>query len=450
MPPAPERPPLTHSLLIGARLHLHAYIRYGVALAIIMGMLFARHVLGWSEIDVVTLSVVAVVIVAYNTVALLLVLPYRVPARADEARRFLLTVMYITVVLDYLCLTVSIWAVGGSRSPFLAFYLFHVMIGCLLFTRPRAVAGTVLAYALLTVLVMGEWSGFIPPRVPLGASITPLPPDGHYTLIILTVYAVLFGLSTFLLVGTTKALRRGERELMQLSIERERLSTLRRDFLHMASHNLRSPVGAAAMLLGNLRDGLAGELNEKQAEWTERSLHRLEDLSEFLRDLQMLAELQSAEVMDQASDIPLGPMLSSLVEENRDLAAERGHRLEVEVEEDLRPVRGIDRLLREAVVNYITNAIKYTPESGSIVVRALNEGRMVRVEVQDNGSGIQPADQSRLFQEFVRLGGGAKGESGTGLGLSIVRRIVEMHGGEVGVTSRPGEGATFHILLPAL
>jgi signal transduction histidine kinase len=111
-------------------------------------------------------------------------------------------------------------------------------------------------------------------------------------------------------------------------------------------------------------------------------------------------------------------------------------------------VRGIARLLREALVNYVTNAIKYSGLGRTIVVRVCVQEASLRVEVKDDGPGISPEKQTQLFQEFVRVSKGKGAEAGTGLGLSIVRRIAEAHGGQTGVESTPGQGSCFFLTLP--
>jgi len=119
--------------------------------------------------------------------------------------------------------------------------------------------------------------------------------------------------------------------------------------------------------------------------------------------------------------------------------------------ESLTAIRGVDRLLREAVANYLTNAIKYADPSGPIVVCAAQMGSFVRIEVSDSGPGIALVDQGRLFQEFARVGkpGTRRSQAtGIGLGLSIVRRIAEAHDGRAGVESQAGQGSTFFVELP--
>jgi signal transduction histidine kinase len=233
-----------------------------------------------------------------------------------------------------------------------------------------------------------------------------------------------------------------------------RLSQQRKDFLHIAGHNLRAPLGAVTMLLENMRGGLAGETTEKQRDWLDRSLRRLGDMGEFMTSIQTLASLETDIIKTQFARVRLPEIASRLVEEYADVAAAHRHSLVLEVPGPVPPVVGHERLLQEALVNYVTNAINYTPDGGHIVVRVLHRAPLVRVEVSDDGIGIGREDQERLFREFVRIAGPdsepAGKVKGSGLGLSIVQRIALAHGGRTWVESEKGKGSTFGFELPAL
>ena len=442
---------LTHYRLIGSRLQLHTYARYGVGLLILLGTLLAERTFGIRGIATTVLLITTGVIFAYNSIGLLLLGSLRSAEQEPPAQRRLFTVMYVTIALDYICLTMVVWAVGGSRSPFLAFYLLHVIVSCVLLSRRAAITSSVLAFLLLASLVLGEWSGAIPMRNPTAIVFGPSSLTPQFVAVVLAGYFLMFGMSTWLLTGMNRALRRGERRLLRRSVATARLSDLRQDFLRIASHNLRSPIGAATVLLRNLKEGLGGPLSPTQEEWVGRSLRRLEDLSEFMHDLSVLAELQTGVVEEHAETVDLGQLLTQVVDEQRDFAREKDQELVLELPEKLNPVMGIERLLREAVVNYIQNAIRYTPTGGRITVRAASLPYTVRIEVEDNGIGISEENQARLFTAFVRIRAEepeAEHHEGTGLGLSIVLRIAEFHSGRVGVDSTRGEGSLFYLELP--
>ena len=167
----------------------------------------------------------------------------------------------------------------------------------------------------------------------------------------------------------------------------------------------------------------------------------------------MLADLETEQLDSLMAPVDLLTTVRAAVEDHADAAQQRGQSLKAVLPDKLPTIRGIERLLREAVTNYLTNATKYTEPGGAIVVRVVQLGSFVRIEVIDNGPGIAAQDQVHLFEEFARVarsGSGGRKTSGTGLGLSIVRRIAEAHNGRAGVESQPGQGSTFFIELPIL
>jgi signal transduction histidine kinase len=447
---------LAHARHLGERLTIHTGVGFLLAGTLVVGALVGRFGVGIEDLDVVALVLLGVVVATYQGISWVLTRPYRAPGTPPAAQRRLLRTMYATIVLDYLVLTVAIWFVGGTRSPFLPFYLVHVILSCILLSRRAAFAFHWLAFGLLAAGVGCEWAGLIVPKTPSGAVACTGPLDGRYAVTTLVVYALLFSITLYLMLGMARMLRDSERKVRATNAELRRLSLMRKDFLRIALHNLQSPIGVVTMFLSNLQSGLGGDLTDKQADWVARSLARIRGVKGFMHDIQMLSTLESGRIEAEAEDVDVGLMLGDLVAEHQDLARQSGHTLKLELRGAPPPVRGIHLLLREAIANYITNAVKYTPEGGTILVRAYrlpapHEGR-VRIEVTDNGIGISPEDQERLFSEFVRIrreGTSVGRAQGTGLGLSIVKRVAESHGGAVGVESVPDAGSTFYVELPA-
>lgn len=449
--PSASTPSVSHRELLGRRLVLSARVRYVVAAAFV--------VLPWSfvlldALDVeraVVLGVVGLILGFYNSAFYAHALRNQEPRRSAAAFSSLRLMMFTGIAVDYVVLAVMVALFGGVRGPFTAFYLLHVVMSCLLLSRRVAVAFTGVAFLLILGQVAAELAGVAP-----GTLGRPLPPlDGVTALLTLGVYAALFGLTDLLLISLVEWLRRSERELREKNEQLDRLSRLRRDFLHVAVHNLRAPVGATQMHVENLVAGLAGPLADKQREWLLRIGHRLEGLQEMLQDLRLLGELETRDVEASAVEVGVEELLEEVVEEYEEQAAMVGLELLVEHEDRSLRVRGIPRLLREALVNYVTNAIKYAPHSGAVVLSArpvlVSEEAWVRMEVRDRGPGVAERDRARLFREFsrpTRLDDPVGTPGGSGLGLSLVRRIAEAHGGQVGVETREGEGSTFWMELP--
>jgi signal transduction histidine kinase len=122
--------------------------------------------------------------------------------------------------------------------------------------------------------------------------------------------------------------------------------------------------------------------------------------------------------------------------------------MESVVDPALGPIRADGRRLRQVVFNLLANAVRFTPEGGTVTATASREDGEVRIAVRDTGPGIAPEDQERIFETFRQVGDRA-GTEGSGLGLPLSRALIELHGGRLWVESRPGDGSTFVLALPA-
>lgn len=248
---------------------------------------------------------------------------------------------------------------------------------------------------------------------------------------------------------TRRRLREAERTAAEANSQLRSLSSLQRDFLKIAVHDLRSPVNTSISLVYGLESVMDKPLTEQQVHLLERLRDRLGEVSSFLHDFQVLAMLDSSEdLRSSIKPVDVRALLKKVVEELSDRSAMKDQRVVLDVPRHLPTIQGIGFLVREAVGNLLANAIKYTPDGGRIEVRARRGDGSVLIQVEDNGPGISPEDQQRLFEEFVRIRSSAGRSRGSGLGLSIVKRAAKVHCGEARVDSELGEGSTFTLELP--
>lgn len=447
-PRSASLPTLSDRETLGRRLLLSARVRYAVSAAFVL-LPWSAVLLGALDLErAMVLTVAGVVLGFYNSAFYAHAIRNEAPERSAVAFGSLRLTLFTGVAVDYVVLAVVVAFFGGVRGPFTPFYLLHVVMNGLLLSRRVAVGFTGLAYFLIAAQVGAELMGVTPGT--LGRALPPL--DGTTALLTLALYAALFGLTDLLVISLVEWLRRSERQLRETNLRLDRLSRLRRDFLHLAVHNLRAPVGAAQMHVENMVAGLGGSDPEKERDRLLRIGHRLEGLQEMLQDLRLLGDLETEDVAASARAVPVGELLEEVVEEWGDQAAMVGLELRVELERPSLRVRAIRRLLREAVVNYVTNAVKYAPRSGPVelAARGTPDGD-IRIEVRDRGPGVAEEARPHLFRELEGpepdVSAGLAGSSG--LGLSLVRRIVEAHGGRVGVEAAEGEGSVFWMELPA-
>ncbi len=242
-----------------------------------------------------------------------------------------------------------------------------------------------------------------------------------------------------------------EAKVRERTAELEQADRLRSQFLSHVSHELRTPLTSIKGFLQNLLDGLTGPLNEKQQRYVSRVLDNSNRLIRMIENLLDRTRIQSGRLDLAPGEIDLGHCVADAVEQLRLLAQAKHQTVEV-----IGPPASLvvwadrDRLI-QIVMNLVQNAVKFTPEGGSIKVTMRQENQaLAGVSVSDTGPGILPEFLDQIFDPFFRAKQARSGIKGLGLGLSIVRTLVELHGGTIAARSEPGQGAELYFTIPLL
>ncbi len=231
-----------------------------------------------------------------------------------------------------------------------------------------------------------------------------------------------------------------------IAIENSQLF-MQSDLIAEIVHELRTPLAAltaASHLLQ--RPDLPEDQHTKLTQTILQEVQRLNDLT---TDFLELSRLESGRMHFRREPVHLGGLVQESLELVRAQAASKEIELETQIDESVAPVHGDRKILKQLLLNLLTNAIKYSHPGDVVTVVLRSEGDEVLMEVRDTGRGISSEDQERLFQRFYRAGDGEDDVQGTGLGLVIAKRIAESHEGSISVESALGEGATFTVRLPA-
>ena len=228
--------------------------------------------------------------------------------------------------------------------------------------------------------------------------------------------------------------------------ETRRVEAVRRDFVANVSHELKTPVGAMALLAEALQD--ASEDPEAVRRFAGRVQHEAGRLGRLVQELIDLSRLQGADPLPSPTLVPVDRVVAEAVDRARTAAAARGIEI-VRGGERTLTVRGSESQLVTAVGNLIENAVHYSSERTRVAVAVRRREGAVEISVTDQGMGIAEKDLERVFERFYRADPArSRATGGTGLGLAIVKHVATNHGGEVSVWSVEGSGSTFTLRLP--
>ncbi|MCJ7547946.1 MAG: ATP-binding protein [Deltaproteobacteria bacterium] len=246
------------------------------------------------------------------------------------------------------------------------------------------------------------------------------------------------------------------------------LDRMKGNFIAMVSHELRSPISAIVQNISLILDGLVGETAEKQRRLLLRAKERSKGLLDLIGDLLEISKIDAGMAMQRKGTLQVEEVVSRVVELMEGEARAKGISLSFHLTKgslakgplakgppsasasaSLPPVLGDKDNLEGVFTNLVSNAIKYTPEGGTVMIEVCPDGDYVKTVVQDTGIGISQEDLPRIFDKFSRIKSEkTRGIIGTGLGLSIVKGTVEAHLGSISVESEEGKGTTVTVLLP--
>jgi signal transduction histidine kinase len=235
-------------------------------------------------------------------------------------------------------------------------------------------------------------------------------------------------------------------QLQAANLELERASRLKSEFLTMISHEFRTPLTSIMSFTELLLDHAAGQVNQEQREYLTDVLESSQRLLHMINDLLDLSRLEAGKIKLFREVVAMHDLARDAEHTVRPLAEKKGITLTVECPAGLPLVQADPLRVTQVLLNLMGNAIKFTPEGGSIRMTARESGDFLEVAVTDTGIGIAPEEQARVFEAFRQAG--RQRPEGSGLGLALARSFIELHGGRIWVDSEPGMGSTFRFTLP--
>jgi signal transduction histidine kinase len=255
-----------------------------------------------------------------------------------------------------------------------------------------------------------------------------------------------FAAQSVLAIQNARLFREIEAKSRQLAVASEHKS----QFLANMSHELRTPLNAILGYTELILDSIYGEVPAKMRGVLDRVQRNGRHLLGLINDVLDLSKIEAGQLTLSLTDYSIADVVQTVLTAVEPLAAAKHIALTSELPPNLPRARGDERRIAQVLLNLVGNAIKFT-DVGEVAVRASAENGSFTVAVRDTGPGIPESDHGRIFEEFQQADtSSTRTKGGTGLGLAIVKRILEMHGGRIGVESILGQGSTFAFTLPLI
>lgn len=411
-------------LMVSILAPIPAAILAAVCLKILTGQIMATGIQTWWLAHALNIAVVGCALLSATPRA---TRPYRRPLKLLEAAALM-------AVLATACFVVFVRL--NMPITFLIMPLLLVIVGRL------RLLGVSCALVVLVAMAVG------------GAMANTGPLADHFDEHHRVAMAQLMALAGFLPVVLVAALL-DERDALaaraRAGQERaERASAAKSRLLVNVAHEIKSPVGGVIGIGEMMARGQLGPVTAQQVEMSDMLVRTARQIETLSHDLLDVARAEAGAVKVNLRPTNIQGLMEDVRRSHLMSARAAGMRLDVTFEGEDLVAQADSQRLSQVLGNFVSNALKYAPEGGVVVLRARRQGDEIRIEVCDRGPGLSLEKQAQLFEPFNRLGLERSAIEGHGVGLALAKRLTELQGGSIGVTSQPGEGACFWVCLPSV
>ena len=416
-------------------------LRWYAILGLISGVVFLKSIALGPASSLNAMALVGLVLIGLN-------LSYLAYASAKQqfGKSNLVILLNLQMVMDLILLTILIYLTGSAESPLSFFYVFHIILASIIFPGGFSYLYSLLVVLLYSGLLLLEQSGYVGHICFFNDF--HLMTDSRIVLGIWFIFVVTMMVSAYLAQNVTERHRRVRDKLEAANLKLREINETKTTFFRYASHEMKAPISTIQSTLMVIEDILGPEADERVINMLNRAIGRTSETIGMLKDL---ADLTYGNFQEQQNfeQLNLRKLLEDLVSDVKPNSDRKNQTLTFSAPDMPFDFFGDTNALGKIFKNLLSNAIRYTEESGNIQVSLERVDANYVVKVADDGPGIPKSEQTNIFKEFYRTPTARKLISeGTGLGLSIVMRMVELHGGDIQVESQEGQGSTFIVLLP--
>jgi len=355
-------------------------------------------------------------------------------------------ILHLQIVIDLVCLTLLIHYSGGIENPVYLFYIFHIVISSILFSRYSPILIATWVVVLFSTLVYLEYNGII----------------GHYTLydknihnnslavtLILTVFTITIYVTEYICTTFMRIYRDSKRIIDKQNRQLIEADKEKTRFFQFASHELKAPVIAIKSTLDGIIKTSPEKLDPKIVTMLNRASLRSGQLLAILKELLELSKNRNIRNIEEKNVVDLNALIRDIIEQEKTAAREKKLNLKLNFTQAQVHTCGNTNDFTKIFQNLINNAIRYSPDETAIEINTSLKNDKFIFEIKDNGIGISEEDIPKIFNEFFRSEGAKeKVAFGTGLGLSLVKQLVEKYNGDIDVMSQINQGSVFKVTIP--
>jgi signal transduction histidine kinase len=427
------------------QLFLQAYWLTKIRWLIGLGTLLAvasSYFLRIADLNFLWLTIIAFLIFPINALFVFHLKSIQVKSEAIKQKYLDLNVN-LQISIDFLILTSLIHLSGGIENPAIIFYVFHMIIGSIILPIRKAVFQALLAIFLFSTLTALEYFGILP-HYSLNPSMTSFVfSDPLYLVFAFTIFAFASLLVVYFAGKLALRLRNAQAELKILNNELLQKDEIKNEYVQRLTHDIKGDLSTIHSCLTVVNNQVLAPVDNKNMEFVEKAHDRTSRLMEFVEDLLKLTNMLLNKRFDTI-DLKINSIVKEVVSQIQSFANEKNIKLKAKITDLPLIMSGIEVSIREAIYNVVYNAVKYTPNNGSVNVTVEKVSGKIKITVADNGFGIPPESIPRIFDEFYRAEN-IKDQKGTGLGLSLVKAIIKRHSGKIDVQSTVNKGTVFTI-----
>lgn len=353
----------------------------------------------------------------------------------------------IQIIIDLVVLTLLLHFSGGIENPFIIYYLFHMIIAAMILTAREAYFHTSFALLLVGLMTFLEYFRVITHYDAAWFLKTHFYDNLPYIMLVGFIFITTSYLVVFMTIYIVTASRKNEEALRLANLKLEEKDQIKNEYVLRVTHDINGHLSAIQSNIEVIRSEILGPVNEQQKEFVERAFHRTGQTIKFASDLLKLSKRRMEKKFEFTS-VRLDELIQKVGNAISVNAENKSIKLSLSLDTSVSEIDGNPFTLDEAFSNLILNAIKYTPEGGSVTVTGRNRGDHLLFEIADTGIGIPFEETTKIFDEFYRASNVKNdNKDGQGLGLSIVKQIIVQHGGEIWVESVIDKGSKFIFTL---